>query len=83
MFSINNNTIYYDKTVELLKQYNNTWHSSIKMTPTEASKPKNLNQVYKNLYGDLIYTKHDKPIFKRETFSIRDTHQIGHKKFLL
>ena len=37
MFSANNNTVYRDKLVKLVDDYNNTYHSSIKMTPTEAS----------------------------------------------
>ena len=36
---------------ELLREYNNTKHSSIKMTPVEASKKKNENLVYLNLYS--------------------------------
>ena len=32
--------------------YNNTIHSSIKMTPVEASLRKNENKVFRNLYAD-------------------------------
>ena len=38
MFSANNNTVYWDKLDKLVDDYNNTVHSSIEMTPTEASK---------------------------------------------
>ena len=41
MFSANNNTIYFDKLDELVDQYNHRFHSSIQMTPAEASKQKN------------------------------------------
>ena len=41
MFSANNNTVYRDKLDKLVDDYNNTKHSSIKMTPTEASKKEN------------------------------------------
>ena len=41
MFSVNNNTVYWDKLDELVDDYNNTRHSSIKMTPLEASKKEN------------------------------------------
>ena len=52
MFSANNNTIYWDKLDTLLDDYNNTKHTSIKMTPTEASKKVNEKQVFANLYKD-------------------------------
>ena len=45
--------MYLDILPEILKQYNNTKHSSIKMTPTEASKKKNEGTVYFNLFGNL------------------------------
>ena len=38
---------------ELLKKYNETKHSSIKMTPVEASKKKSEGTVYFNLYGNM------------------------------
>ena len=41
MFSANNNTVYWDKLDKLLDDYNNRKHSSIKMSPTEASKKVN------------------------------------------
>ena len=41
MFSANNSTVYWDKLDKLVDDYNNTKHSSIKMTPTEASKKEN------------------------------------------
>ena len=61
MFSANNNTVYWDKLDKLVDDYNNTYHSSIEMTPTEASKKENENKVFANLYGDLIYLKPKKP----------------------
>ena len=47
----NNNTQYLNILPKILSQYNNTKHSSIKMTPVEASKKK--SAVYFNLYGDM------------------------------
>ena len=41
MFTVNNNTVYWDKLDKLVNDYNNSRHSSIKMTPVEASKKKN------------------------------------------
>ena len=58
MFTANNNTVYWDKLDKLVDDYNNTKHSSVKMTPKEASK-----KVFVDLYGDLIYWKPKKPKF--------------------
>ena len=63
MFTVNNNTVYFDKIDKLVNDYNNKRHSSVKMTPVEASKKKNESKVLSNLYGDLIYLKPGKPNF--------------------
>ena len=55
--------MYYDKLDNLVKSYNSTKHSSIKMTPIEASKKKNDGIVYFNLYGDMEPMS-SKPKFK-------------------
>ena len=52
-FTVQGNTQYLDMLPKLVKQYNNTKHSSIKMTPIEASKKKNEGAVYFNLYGEI------------------------------
>ena len=75
MFSANNSTIYWDKLDKLVDDYNNTKHSSIEMTPTEASKKENEENVFANLYGDLIYLKPKKP-----KFSIGDKVRISRYK---
>lgn len=62
-FTIQGNTRCLDILPKILKQYNNTRHSSIKMTPVEASKKKNEETVYFNLYGDMEISK-QKPKFK-------------------
>ena len=41
MFSANNSTVYWEKLDKLVDDYNNTYHSSIKITPTEASTKEN------------------------------------------
>ena len=61
--SLQGNTQYLDILPKILKQYNNTKHSSIKMTPVEASKKKNESTVYYNLYGDMKQLS-SKPKFK-------------------
>ena len=64
MFSANNNTIYFDKLDKLVDQYNHRFHSSIRMSPAEASKQKNEGKVFANLFGDLIYAKRGRAKFK-------------------
>ena len=62
-FTIQGNTQYIDILPKILKQYNDTKNSSIKMTPTEASKKSNKGTVYFNLYGDMKQVT-SKPKFK-------------------
>ena len=55
-FSANDTRKYVDVLDLLVDQYNNTIHSSIKMTLKEASRKENENKVWINLYpefGDL------------------------------
>ena len=51
-FSANNTRKYIHVLDLLVDQYNNTIHSSIKMTPVEASREVNENKVYRNLYPE-------------------------------
>ena len=64
MLSENNNTVYWNKLNELVNDYNNTKHSSVKMTPLEASRKENKKKVYNNLYSNLIYLKPGKIKFQ-------------------
>jgi len=52
-FPANNTNICIDVLDGVVERYNNTRHSSIKMTPVEASKKTNAIIVYRNLYPDL------------------------------
>ena len=45
-FSANSTRRYIDVLDQLVEQYNNTKHSSIKMTPVQASKKKNENKEF-------------------------------------
>ena len=69
-FTVQGNTQYLNILPKILKQYNNTKHSSIKMTPVEASKKKNENTVYFNLYGDL------KQLSSKSKFKVGDKVRI-------
>ena len=80
------------KIDKLVNDYNNSRHSSVKMTPVEASKKKNENKVWTNLYGDLIYLKPGKPKFAvgdkvriskyKGRYLIKVTHQTGQRRYL-
>ena len=63
MFTANNNTVYWNEIDKLVDNYNNTKHSSVKMTPNEAIKKENEEKVFVYLYGNLIYWKPKKPKF--------------------
>ena len=52
-FTANNTNKYIDVVDDFVERYNNTRHSSINMTPVEASKKENEVRVYRNLYQDL------------------------------
>ena len=73
-FSANNTKKYINILDETVNNYNNTKHSSIKMTPVEASDKKNKNRVWLNLNGKAI-TNPAKP-----KFSVGDKVRITKKK---
>ena len=52
-FSAYNTKKIVDVLDLLVDQYNNTIHSSINMTPKEASRKENENKVWRNLYPEL------------------------------
>ncbi|KAL9963810.1 hypothetical protein ACROYT_G027355 [Oculina patagonica] len=73
-FTIQGNTQYLKILPKIVKEYNNTKHSSIKMTPTEASKKKNEGTVYFNLYGDM------EPLSAKPKFKVGDKVRISKYK---
>ena len=76
-FSANNTSKYVDVRDLLVDQYNNTIHSSIKMSPKEASRNENEIKVWRNLYPE-FGVKTLAP-----TFSIGDNVRITKKKMCL
>ena len=84
-FSANNARIFVDILDVLVGQYNNTIHSSIKMTQKEVSRKENENEVWRNLYTELS-GKTVTPKFsiritkKKKTFHEGHT-QGGRKKY--
>ena len=51
-FSANNTRKYVEVLDLLVDLYNNTIHSSIKMSPKEASRKENENKVWRNVYPE-------------------------------
>jgi len=74
-FTANSTRKYGDILVELVDQYNNTVHSSIGVTPKEASEKKNEAKLWRNLYGNYASQKRTIPKFK-----VNDKGRITRKK---
>ena len=93
MFTVNNNTVYWNKIDKLVDDYNNARHSSIKMTPVEASK-KRMKVKFGLIYMVILFTRNLvnqllRLAIKLEFQSIRGrylikvTPQTGQRKYLL
>ena len=89
-FTLNNNTIWISDLDRLVEEYNNSYHRSIKMSPSKASKKSNENIVRNNLYNFKITDKKLKfNIGDRVRVSLlkillkNHIHQIGLMKYLL
>ena len=74
-FTDNNTYKYIDVLPDLVEDYNNTVHSTIKLTPKEASKKKNKLTVWRNLYPDRYKKYNITP-----KFSVGDEVRISKKK---
>ena len=62
-FTANSTRRYLNVLDDMVDRYNNNRHSTIMMTPTMASDPKNKTIVFANLYGDQVYHRLAKPKF--------------------
>ena len=51
-FTANSTNVYMNVLLDLVREYNNTRHSSIKMTPVQASKKENELGVLRNIYPE-------------------------------
>ena len=74
-FSAKSTNVYIDQLSDLVKEYNNTRHSSIKMTPLKASKKENELTVWRNLYPEHLEIYDIKP-----KFSVGDKVRLSKKK---
>jgi len=73
--SANSTRGHIDVIDELFEDYNNTKHSSIGMTPKEASQRKNETKIWRNLYDNYNPLKRKAP-----KFSLGDKVRIKRKK---
>ena len=73
-FSVNSMNVYINVLPVLVREYNHTRHSSIKMTPTKVGKKENELMVWRNLYPDHLEIKDIKP-----KFSVEDKVRISKK----
>ena len=73
-FTQQSSTHYLNMLPEILDEYNNQKHRSIKMSPIDASKKKNEGIVYYNLFG------HIKPIATKPKFEVGDKVRISKYK---
>ena len=76
-FTTNSTNVYINVLPDLVREYNNTRHSSIKITPAEASEKKNEFKVWKTLYPNCLDILDINP-----KFSVGDKVRISKKKEL-
>ena len=74
-FTANSRNVYMNALSDLVREYNNTRNSSIKMTPVNASKKENELMVWKNLYPEHLEIHDINP-----KFSVGDKVRISKKK---
>ena len=74
-FSAKSTNNFINVLPDLVREYNNTRHSSIKMTPTNASKKENELRVWRNLYPE-----HLEILDIKLKFSVGDKVRISKKK---
>ena len=89
-FTAHNTTKYYDVLDQIVNEYNNTFHNTIKMTPIEGSKKENESDIYERVFQDKSSNKKAKlkvgGEFEYPNTNInlkKDMKEIGHLKYLL
>ena len=75
-FTANSTNVYINQLPDLVKQFNNKRHSSIKMTPVKASKKENELKVWRNLYPEHLEIRDINP-----KFSVGDKVRISKKTY--
>ena len=51
-FTAHNTTKYFDVIDQIVNEYNNTFHNTIKMTPIEGSRKENESDIYERAFQD-------------------------------
>ena len=74
-FTANSTNVYMNALSDLVREYNNNRHSSIKMTPVQSSKKENELRVWRNLYPEHLEIHDINP-----KFSVGDKVRISKKK---
>ena len=74
-FTANSTNVYTNALLDLVREYNNTRYSSIKMTPVQESKKENELKVWRNLYPEHLEIQDINP-----KFSVEDKVRISKKK---
>ena len=78
-FTLNNNTIWIKDLNKLVKEYNNSYHRTIKMKSVDASKKSNENIVRKNYNFEIITNKKKFKIGDKVRISLlKDTFEKGY-----
>ena len=81
-FTVNNTMKYIDVLPSLIEKYNNTYHRSIKCTPSFAREPSSYQHVYDALYNNSKVEKIKSASIKTKppTFKVGDRVRIFKKK---
>ena len=90
-FTANNMQKYIDVLPSIVEKYNNTYHRSIKLTPSDARNPASYQHVHNAFYAEVNARKATSPKFhvgdkicitrKKGTFE-KGLHPIGQKRCL-
>ena len=79
-FKWNNKQKHVDVFPSMVEKYNNTYHRSIKLNPTEARKPANYKHINNALYAKVNARNATLPKF--HVHLKRDLHPIGQRRYL-
>ena len=86
-FTANSTQMYIDVLSSMVERYNNTYHRSIKLIPSDACNPANYQDVQNAFYAKTRkstpkFDVGDKGRIARKVRLRKDLHPIGHKRCL-
>ena len=76
----NRTGVCIDVLPSIIKKYNNTYHRSIRCSPSDARKPSNYEHVFNALYGSENLTNYNSPLRPPPKFKIGDQVRISKLK---